>query len=466
MAFSPPATGSIAARPTIKKGGVRSVDEDPGAFSQRMAARQASNPATAAGGQPGGVTPPSRRDNIVAARADGTFDTKRNNFNADTAQHGQTMDEAGNITGSAAPKPAGSLVPGRSAGSSVWKPNTPAPATGASPPPTAAPAAAAPPPGPTATAMAPAPQGAGLSKSPPASVTPPPPAAPPPPAVTPPKPAAPPPAVPMARPPAAPTAPPTSTPYAQAAINRSTTAIAPPPPRPAVAAAAPPAAAAARKPGMINDGQGFKPAALRTAQDFPASVTPPKLAQPAAAPNPSLIGPPPPPGSIVSTRGKTLIDPAPGQTSQQLGQQIEAKRALFQKNRKDLAAIQTKKQASHNATAAASAPAPKPLTAVESLAEQIRPGAVNETRARAAGTPQAITPGHVPLSNAAGKTGSLLAKITAPKPKFALPKASLMATPKGPPQIPVASVLNRPSTFRPSPPPYKGSPNPRYVVGR
>ena len=47
---------------------------------------------------------------------------------------------------------------------------------------------------------------------------------------------------------------------------------------------------------------------------------------------------------MYTTRGKMLLDPAPGKTSQQLGQQIADKRAQFAKNQTDLAAIQAKKK--------------------------------------------------------------------------------------------------------------------------
>lgn len=78
--------------------------------------------------------------------------------------------------------------------------------------------------------------------------------------------------------------------------------------------------------------------------------------------------------------------------------------------------------------------APSPRTDAENLAEQIRPGVLNENRAREAGTPRAISPGSPPLANAAGQaapiarpplaaaTGqpsSFLPKLTQPSPSLA-----------------------------------------------
>lgn len=121
MAFTPPPPASIAARPTRRMGGVRGQDESREQFRSRMDAPP-----------PAPVSPaaPSRRDNIIAARADGTFDAKRAAFNAGTAQHGRIMDEAGNISSAPASQTSakGAMVPGVSAGSMVFKPASPAPA--------------------------------------------------------------------------------------------------------------------------------------------------------------------------------------------------------------------------------------------------------------------------------------------------------------------------------------------------
>lgn len=97
MAFTPPsqlsgyAPGSIAARPTVLKGGVRRQDESREAFRERMDARYASNQPLAAAPQQ------TRQDRIIAARMDGTFNTKRDTFNQANAGK-LAMDEAGNIT--------------------------------------------------------------------------------------------------------------------------------------------------------------------------------------------------------------------------------------------------------------------------------------------------------------------------------------------------------------------------------
>lgn len=264
MAFTPPPPGSIASRPTVSKGGVRSVDESPDAFSQRMARRQASTPA------PTGMTPaaPTRRDNILAARADGSFATKRSAFNAGTAQHGQTMDEAGTITGTAtatAPAPKGQLVPGRSTGSMVFQPATPAPAT-----------------------ASPAPSPASMTPATPAT----PGMAPPPP-----KPMVPGTASPITPAGTGPLRPTATTPgQTTALMGRLNTSMDPPPPSgatPTQPAASAPAVAQPppRKVGRINDGQGYKPASevntgLRAAQEAratqPMAPPPPKPAVPAS----------------------------------------------------------------------------------------------------------------------------------------------------------------------------------------
>jgi len=275
MAFTPPAPGSIASRPTIKKGGVRGADESPEDFSQRMATRQAS-PVQAS---PGAT--PTRRDNILTARADGSFDAKRNAFNAGTAQHGRSMDEAGNITGAtaafAAPRPASQLIPGRSAGSMVMPPAAPAPAPAAAPSPapqipnTPAAPAPAPSPGgirPPAQAATPiGPPSTATASAGKMSLTPQP-------------------------------APAPASRMAQRQQRPQSPNAAPPPPSPAVPPqpGAPAPAPAARKPGMINDGQGFKPASevnasLRAAQDARAgrpSVAPPP-------PKPAIVNATPPP---------------------------------------------------------------------------------------------------------------------------------------------------------------------------
>lgn len=120
------APGSIAARPATFAGGVRKRDESPDAFRGRMDAGYAQSAANGAAPMAAGPQP-TRRDNIVAARADGSFDQKRDTFNQAGAATGHSMDEAGNITAAPpAAKAGGSLVPGSSPGSSVWKPNTPA----------------------------------------------------------------------------------------------------------------------------------------------------------------------------------------------------------------------------------------------------------------------------------------------------------------------------------------------------
>jgi hypothetical protein len=107
MALSPPsqfsgyAPGSIAARPTVQKGGMRGKNEDPADFRNRMDARKPM--AIAPGGQ-------SRQDRVIASRMDGTFDTKRNTFNAANAN--VQMDEAGNIGPRAAtPSPVNPVPP-------------------------------------------------------------------------------------------------------------------------------------------------------------------------------------------------------------------------------------------------------------------------------------------------------------------------------------------------------------------
>lgn len=72
-------------------------------------------------GQPRAMPMPTRADNIAAARADGTFDAKRNAFNA--ANSGSYMNEQG-IIGPRAPSPTGGAV----------MPSAPAPAPAAKSP--------------------------------------------------------------------------------------------------------------------------------------------------------------------------------------------------------------------------------------------------------------------------------------------------------------------------------------------
>ena len=84
-----PATG-LAGRPTRFMGGVRRRDESPDAFRDRMDTGRAGNAAPQA-------APLGRRDNIIAARADGSFDGKVAAYNAAGAATGHSMDEAGNL---------------------------------------------------------------------------------------------------------------------------------------------------------------------------------------------------------------------------------------------------------------------------------------------------------------------------------------------------------------------------------
>ncbi len=109
------APGSLAAQPTRHAGGVRGRNEDPAQFRARM-----DGGAMAHGQMPRGLTMPpmaqmpggqTRQDRIIAARMDGTFDTKRNQFN--TANAGKlVMDEAGNIAPGTTSAPAAvNLVP-------------------------------------------------------------------------------------------------------------------------------------------------------------------------------------------------------------------------------------------------------------------------------------------------------------------------------------------------------------------
>lgn len=86
----PGSSGSLANRPTTFAGGVRRRDESPDAFRDRMDTGRAGNAAPQA-------APLSRRDNIIAARADGSFDGKVAAYNAAGAATGHSMDEAGNL---------------------------------------------------------------------------------------------------------------------------------------------------------------------------------------------------------------------------------------------------------------------------------------------------------------------------------------------------------------------------------
>ena len=134
MALSSPST-SLAARPRVRVGGMRGKNEDPNTFRQRMDGQAPTPGTTVNNGQlgqqqstPQAANPlPNRRDNILASRSDGTFDAKRTAYNQQGQATGHSMDEAGNITAPpAGANPGGSLVPGSSPGSSVWKPNAPA----------------------------------------------------------------------------------------------------------------------------------------------------------------------------------------------------------------------------------------------------------------------------------------------------------------------------------------------------
>lgn len=141
-------TGILASEPSRHAGGVRRRDESREEFRGRMDERYANQPGTT----PTAVAP-NRRDNILNARADGTFDAKVAAYNKAGQATGHSMDAAGNITlPPTAVKPTGRLVPGSSPGSSIWQPDAPpaaAPASSSQPgqPPSAAlpstPAAAA-----------------------------------------------------------------------------------------------------------------------------------------------------------------------------------------------------------------------------------------------------------------------------------------------------------------------------------
>lgn len=95
--------GSLAAQGASHAGGVRRRDEDPAQFRGRMDDLKAASgqPSQTYGSQnfraPAGVTPPmqTRQDRVIASRMDGTFDAKRNTFNAGNTN--VQMDESGNI---------------------------------------------------------------------------------------------------------------------------------------------------------------------------------------------------------------------------------------------------------------------------------------------------------------------------------------------------------------------------------
>jgi hypothetical protein len=109
------APGSLAAQPRRFAGGVRKRGESPDQMANRMDAGY-----MASAMQGGTSATPTRADNIAKARADGTFDAKRNAFNA--ANQGSFMDAAGNI-GPKAQMPA----PPASAPPSPAPPSAPAP---------------------------------------------------------------------------------------------------------------------------------------------------------------------------------------------------------------------------------------------------------------------------------------------------------------------------------------------------
>jgi hypothetical protein len=103
-----PHSGSIASRP------VRQIPS-----SRRRGTAASDVPARLMGGrsQPLSATSapmavaPNRRDNILAARADGTFDAKVAAYNQAGAATGHSMDAAGNITAAPAPAPSGVPTP-------------------------------------------------------------------------------------------------------------------------------------------------------------------------------------------------------------------------------------------------------------------------------------------------------------------------------------------------------------------
>lgn len=101
---SPLNSGSLATRPPVRKGGVRRRDESPDAFRARMDGGYATN-------APPTAVAPNRRDNILNARADGTFNAKRDAYNLAGQATGHSMDEAGNIAVNPARPPAPGAPP-------------------------------------------------------------------------------------------------------------------------------------------------------------------------------------------------------------------------------------------------------------------------------------------------------------------------------------------------------------------
>lgn len=322
------AGASIAIRPKVRYGG------DNTNSTNAEGEKRSGGPGRLVAQTGSPVTAPTRRDNILTARADGSFDAKRNAFNAGTAQHGRTMDEAGNITGSAAPAPRGQLVPGRSAGSMVWQPSAANPSA-----PPAVPAVPSPP----ATAV-PAPASpASNTQSPPAP-------APPPGGIRPSSPSAPAPRAgtgPLRAP-----APGAQTTALMGRINQSMsgkpapTISAPPPPSPAVPPPGGQEKTPARKPGMINDGQGFRPAS-----EVNAGL---RAAQEARTANPA---PPTAPAHVPGSAEKALAEFNKANPNVKSWQEQRQMQEQYQKNRENLAAIQARNKAS---PAAASKPSPPP----------------------------------------------------------------------------------------------------------
>lgn len=129
--------------------------------------------------------------------------------------------------------------------------------------------------------------------------------------------------------------------------------------------------------------------------------------------------------------------------------EIDGIGAKYQINRDKLTTIQAQKQVANHAAQSAAmrvkeAAAP-PLTAAENLAEQIRPGILNENRARAAGPPRAVSPGSPPLANATGQTGNLLTKLTMPRPSLAPLLSSSTPPPLSPLRPPTPSWESLPT---------------------
>jgi hypothetical protein len=94
------------------------------------AARIAAKPSRTQAGLPTVSPPPTRQGNILASRADGTFEAKRAAYNQAGQATGHSMDEAGNIIApppaATTAKPGGQLIPGHSPGSYIWQSDTPA----------------------------------------------------------------------------------------------------------------------------------------------------------------------------------------------------------------------------------------------------------------------------------------------------------------------------------------------------